>query len=52
MSFRAIPGAVVGGDGAGGGAEVRRDSIELHTMGMLLMVATNRPHGMPTLPGA
>ena len=43
---------VQAGTALGEAAEVRWDTIELHRGGMLLMVATSRHHGVPSLPGA
>ena len=43
---------VQAGTALGEAAAVRWDTIELHRGDMLLMVATSRHHGMPTLPGA
>ena len=40
------------GTAVGEAAEVRWDSIRLQRGDMLLMAATSRHHGMPTLPGA
>ena len=52
LLFGGVPSASAGGDAPGKAAEVGWDTIHPQMGGMLLMVATNRHHGMLAVLGA